>query len=82
MAEAAAYTLNARELSIVSLVADGLSNGEIGRRLYLSDHTVKHYLRQAYRKLGVNNRTGAASVAYRRQILQPAVSSSKLSVGA
>jgi len=73
--------LSERELSIVSLAADGLSNGEIGRRLYISDHTVKHYLRQAYRKLGVNSRTGAASVAYRRRILQPA-SSSQLSVGA
>jgi DNA-binding NarL/FixJ family response regulator len=73
--------LNPRELSIVSLAADGLSNTEIGRRLFISDHTVKHYLRQAYRKLGVNSRTGAASAAYRRRILEP-VGSSALSVGA
>jgi DNA-binding NarL/FixJ family response regulator len=72
--EAADDALSERELSIVSLAADGLSNCEIGRRLYISDNTVKHYLRQAYRKLGVNNRTGAASVAYRRRILEPASS--------
>jgi DNA-binding NarL/FixJ family response regulator len=78
---AATHDLSARELSIVSLAADGLSNCEIGRRLFISDHTVKHYLRLAYRKLGVNSRTGAASVAYRRRILQP-VSSSRLSLGA
>jgi len=64
--------LSPRELSIVSLAADGLSNSEIGRRLHLSDHSVKHYLRRAYRKLGVKSRTGAASVAYRRRILEPA----------
>jgi len=73
--------LSARELAIVSLAADGLSNSEIGRRLYLSDHSVKHYLRQAYRKLGVSSRTAAASVAYRRRIIQPA-SSDRLAVGA
>jgi DNA-binding NarL/FixJ family response regulator len=73
--------LSARELSIVSLAADGLSNSEIGRRLHLSDHSVKHYLRLVYRKLGVTSRTGAASVAYRRRILEPA-SGSRLSVGA
>jgi len=80
-AEPGTSALTPRELSIVSLAADGLSNSEIGRRLHLSDHSVKHYLRRAYRKLGVTSRTGAASVAYRRRILEPA-SASRLSAGA
>jgi hypothetical protein len=50
----------------VGLLAEGLSNVEIGRRLYISDHTVKYHLRRAYRKLGVANRTEAATLALRR----------------
>lgn len=65
----------------MSLAADGLSNSEIGRRLHLSGHSVKHYVRRAYRKLGVTSRAGAASVAYRRRILEPATGA-RLPLGA
>jgi DNA-binding NarL/FixJ family response regulator len=60
------WSLSERERAIVSLLVEGLSNVEIGRCLYISDHTVKYYLRKVYRKLGVTNRTEAASVALRR----------------
>jgi DNA-binding NarL/FixJ family response regulator len=60
------WSLSERERAIVSLLVEGLSNIEIGRCLYISDHTVKYYLRKVYRKLGVTNRTEAASVALRR----------------
>ena len=43
-------------------VVEGLSNAEIGRRLYLSESTIKQHLRAAYKLLGVSNRTEAANL--------------------
>lgn len=48
-----------RELQILSLLDDGLSNGEVAGRLVLTEGTVKWYLHNIYAKLGVKNRTGA-----------------------
>jgi two-component system nitrate/nitrite response regulator NarL len=47
----------------VLLIADGLSNKEIGRRLELSEGTVKIHLHNIYQKLHVNNRTSLATLA-------------------
>lgn len=52
-------TLTKRELGILRLAADGSSNREIGRALWLSDQTVKFHLARAYRKLGVRDRRAA-----------------------
>jgi non-specific serine/threonine protein kinase len=52
--------LTAREIDILRLVSDGLSNAEIADRLVLSQRTVHAHLRTIYEKLGVNNRTAAA----------------------
>jgi DNA-binding NarL/FixJ family response regulator len=41
-------------------VVEGLSNAEIGGRLYLSESTIKQHLRTIYKVLGVRNRTEAA----------------------
>src|ERR671910_802213 len=43
-------------------VVEGLSNAEIGKRLFLSESTVKQHLRSAYKLLAVNNRTEAANL--------------------
>lgn len=51
--------LSAREVRVLSLVAQGLSNDEIAVRDYLSINTVKTYIRSAYRKIGVRSRTQA-----------------------
>lgn len=48
--------LSSQELNVVRLVADGLTNPEIGTRLHLSRHTVKEYLSHAMRKLEATNR--------------------------
>jgi two-component system, NarL family, response regulator LiaR len=61
--------LTARERDVLGLVAEGLTNGEIGRRLYLSPHTVKDYLSAAMRKLGVSTRGAAALVANERGLI-------------
>ncbi len=54
--------LTARQREILSLVVEGLSNAEIGRRLYLSESTIKQHLRAAYKVLNVRNRTEAAKL--------------------
>jgi DNA-binding NarL/FixJ family response regulator len=54
--------LTARQREILSLVVEGLSNAEIGNRLYLSESTIKQHLRAAYKALGVKNRTEAAKL--------------------
>jgi DNA-binding NarL/FixJ family response regulator len=54
--------LSARQREILDHVVEGLSNAEIGRRLYLSESTIKQHLRAAYKLLGVRNRTEAANL--------------------
>jgi DNA-binding NarL/FixJ family response regulator len=54
--------LSARQREILGYVVEGLSNAEIGRRLYLSESTIKQHLRGAYKLLGVSNRTEAANL--------------------
>jgi ATP/maltotriose-dependent transcriptional regulator MalT len=55
--------LSARELEVLSLVAEGLSNREVGRRLHIAESTVKSHLNNVYGKLAVDNRTQAAAKA-------------------
>jgi DNA-binding NarL/FixJ family response regulator len=52
--------LTDREIEVLHLVADGLSNAEIAERLVLSERTVHAHLRSIFDKLGVNTRTAAA----------------------
>jgi DNA-binding NarL/FixJ family response regulator len=51
--------LSARQAEIVSLITQGLSNAEIAERTHLGANTVKSYIRQAYRQMGVTSRTQA-----------------------
>jgi DNA-binding NarL/FixJ family response regulator len=55
--------LSRQELKVLRLVAEGLTNPEIGTRLYLSRHTVKEYLSHAMRKLEASNRIEAVRKA-------------------
>ncbi|MFC5152310.1 LuxR family transcriptional regulator [Streptomyces amakusaensis] len=48
--------LNGQEYEIVRLVAEGLTNQQIGRRLEISPHTVNYHLKKLFRKVGVNSR--------------------------
>ena len=56
-------SLTDREGSILQLVAEGLTNKEIARRLSLSEKTVKHYMTNILQKLQVRNRVEAALLA-------------------
>ena len=58
--------LTKREREILDLVAEGLQNAEIGRRLWITEQTVKFHLSNVYRKLGVSNRTQASQWTHRR----------------
>jgi predicted ATPase/DNA-binding CsgD family transcriptional regulator len=55
--------LSQREIEILGLISDGLSNREIAQMLFLSVNTVKWYNKQIFSKLGVNSRAQAASLA-------------------
>jgi LuxR family maltose regulon positive regulatory protein len=55
--------LSEREIEVLQLIAEGLTNQEISSRLYLSLNTVKAHTRNIYGKLGVNNRTQAGARA-------------------
>jgi LuxR family maltose regulon positive regulatory protein len=55
--------LSARELEILQLIADGLSNQEIAARLYLALDTVKGHNRRIFEKLQVQRRTEAVAKA-------------------
>jgi len=55
--------LSVRELEVVSLVADGHSNGDIARLLHLSETTVKSHLAHIFPKLSVTSRTAAVAAA-------------------
>jgi DNA-binding NarL/FixJ family response regulator len=56
--------LTRRELEILRLVADGHSNGELARMLWVTEQTVKFHLSNIYRKLNVANRTEASRWAH------------------
>jgi len=61
--------LTERELSILRLVAEGMSNLDIASKLYVTEQTVKFHLSNIYRKLGVANRTEATRFAYRNRLI-------------
>ncbi|MEU5623493.1 response regulator transcription factor [Streptomyces tendae] len=56
-------TLTPRETEVLALVADGLSNQAVGRRLHLTEGTVKSHLARVYAKLDVDSRTAAVATA-------------------
>jgi LuxR family transcriptional regulator, maltose regulon positive regulatory protein len=61
--------LTAREVEVLALVADGLSNREVAERLVLSEHTVHRHVANIYAKLGVSSRAAAVSLATQREVL-------------
>ncbi|MCB5169558.1 response regulator transcription factor [Streptomyces bambusae] len=65
-----AESLTKRELEVLQLVADGLSNQQISKKLFLSQATVKSHLVHIYAKLGVDSRTAAVAQAGARRLIR------------
>ncbi|MEW6468949.1 MAG: response regulator transcription factor [Bacteroidota bacterium] len=63
--------ISRREVEIIRLVAEGLSNKEIAERLFLSVHTVTTHRKNIMSKLGVNNTAGLMMFAIRNEIISP-----------
>jgi DNA-binding NarL/FixJ family response regulator len=61
--------LTARERDVLRLLAAGLRNEEIGKRLFISPETVKAHITKAMRKLDTDTRTQAVAEALRRSII-------------
>jgi len=66
----AAENLTAREIEVLGAVSEGLTNAEIGRRLFIGEATVKTHLLRVFTKLDVDDRTAAVTVAMQRGILR------------
>lgn len=61
--------LTPREVEVLRAVADGNTNAEIGRRLFIGESTVKTHLLRVFAKLSVDDRTAAVTVAMKRGLL-------------
>jgi DNA-binding NarL/FixJ family response regulator len=70
-ASAEACPLTRRELEILLLAAEGHTNGQIARSLWVTEQTVKFHLSNTYRKLGVANRTEASRYAHLHALVEP-----------
>jgi DNA-binding NarL/FixJ family response regulator len=68
-AEELAEPLSGRELEVLDLLAEGLSNKLIAHRLNISEHTVKTHVGSIFAKLGASSRTEAVSRAIRRGLV-------------
>ena len=60
--------LTQREAEILSLIAQGLTNGEIAARLFLSNHTIKTHINRIFAKTGSRDRVAAIAYAQRHHI--------------
>jgi DNA-binding NarL/FixJ family response regulator len=67
--------LSARELEVLGLVAEGLTNRQIAERLVISEHTAIRHVANVFRKLGVKNRAAAARIGAERGLIAPSVAS-------
>jgi len=61
--------LTTREVEVLGWIAEGMRNKEIGAALHISEETVQVHVKNILSKLGVNDRTAAVTVAFRRGII-------------
>jgi DNA-binding NarL/FixJ family response regulator len=60
--------LTSREIEVIGLIAEGLINKEIAKKLYISEKTVKNHVSNIFKKLNVSDRTQAAIYAFKHNI--------------
>ncbi|MEL7021207.1 MAG: response regulator transcription factor [Bacteroidota bacterium] len=63
------YNLTRRELEVLRLISDAMSNKEIAKELYISDQTVSVHRKNIMRKLGVSNTAGLVKIAYHNSLI-------------
>ncbi len=63
--------LSPRQQQVLELMAEGMTNNEIGEELGVTERTVKAYAQELYDKLGVRNRAGAVAEAAKLGLLEP-----------
>ena len=63
-------TLTQREIEVLRLIGEGLSNQEMAQKLFLSEKTVKNHLTNIFRKINVSDRTQAVIYAIKHKIVQ------------
>ncbi|MEL6867865.1 MAG: response regulator transcription factor [Bacteroidota bacterium] len=61
--------LSLREMDVLRVLAEGLTNAQIGQRLFISERTVKFHVSAILSKLGAGNRTEAVQIALRKGII-------------
>ena len=64
--------LSGREIDVLKLMGEGLSNRAIAQHLFISENTVKYHVRNILQKLGAQNRTEAVTYAMRKGLLPSA----------
>ena len=69
--EAKIATLTHREREVLDLVSQGLKNHEIGERLFISEHTVRHHIGAIYAKLDIPDRLELILYTYRHRLAKP-----------
>lgn len=63
------YNLSSREIDVLNLLADGFNYQEIAENLYISVDTVRHHIRNIYKKLHVHSQSEAVAKAIRKKII-------------
>jgi len=64
--------LTAREVDVLTLIASGWSNAEVGRRLFIAEETVKTHVRHVLEKLRARNRAHAVAIGCQRGLITAA----------
>jgi DNA-binding CsgD family transcriptional regulator len=69
IAEPSQPALSVREVEVLTLVAEGLTDAEIGGRLFIAPYTVKGHIKNLLSKLGASTRTHAVAIGFRSGLI-------------